>query len=78
MKKLLFTLLRMLLFLLVLFATMRIVFLAKYWTLVRMEEIPFAEISAADLTLPTWNIALFEVNVFPKSLSDSITTLFLL
>lgn len=44
MKKLLFTLLRMLLFLLVLFATMRIVFLAKYWTLVRMEEIPFAEI----------------------------------
>ena len=44
MKKLLFTLLKMLLFLLVLFATIRIVFLVKYWPLVRIEEIPFTEI----------------------------------
>lgn len=44
MKKLLFTLLKMLVFLLVLFATMRIVFLIKYWSLVELGEIPFAEI----------------------------------
>ena len=44
MKKLLLTLLKMLVFLLVLFATMRVVFLIKYWTLVELCEIPFKEI----------------------------------
>ena len=44
MKKLLFTLLKMLVFLLVLFATMRVVFLVKYWTLVKLGEISTAEI----------------------------------
>ena len=34
----------MLVFLLVLFATMRTIFLVKYWTLVELSEIPFAEI----------------------------------
>ncbi|MBO5853522.1 MAG: hypothetical protein J6Q61_02165, partial [Bacteroidales bacterium] len=44
MKKLLFTLLKMLVFLLVLFASMRIVFVIKYWSLITLGEIPFAEI----------------------------------
>ena len=44
MKKLLFTLLKMLVFLLVLFATMRIVFLVKYWALVRLGDISAVEI----------------------------------
>ena len=44
MKKLLFTLLKMLAFLLVLFASMRIVFVIKYWSLITLGEIPFAEI----------------------------------
>jgi phosphoglycerol transferase MdoB-like AlkP superfamily enzyme len=44
MKKLLFTLLKMMVFLLVLFASMRIVFVMKYWSLVAVDEIPFGEI----------------------------------
>lgn len=44
MKKLLFTLLKMMVFLLVLFALMRIVFVMKYWSLVAVDEIPFGEI----------------------------------
>ena len=44
MKKLLFTLLKMMAFLLVLFASMRIVFVMKYWSLVTVDEIPFGEI----------------------------------
>ena len=44
MKKLLFTLLKMMAFLLVLFASMRIVFVMKYWSLVAVDEIPFGEI----------------------------------
>lgn len=44
MKKLLFTLLKMQVLLLVLFATIRVVFVAKYWTLAELSEIPFAEI----------------------------------
>jgi phosphoglycerol transferase MdoB-like AlkP superfamily enzyme len=44
MKKLLFTLLKMMVFLLVLFASMRFVFVMKYWSLVAVDEIPFGEI----------------------------------
>jgi phosphoglycerol transferase MdoB-like AlkP superfamily enzyme len=44
MKKLLFTLLKMMVFLLVLFASMRIVFVMKYWSLVAVDEIPLGEI----------------------------------
>lgn len=44
MKKLLFTLLKMMVFLLVLFASMRIVFVMKYWSLVAIDEIPLGEI----------------------------------
>lgn len=44
MKKIFFTLLKMLVFLLVLFATMRVVFLFKYWSLVAWDDIPFVEI----------------------------------
>ena len=44
MKKTWITLLKMLLFLLVLFATMRIVFIVKYWSLVTLSETPFVEI----------------------------------
>lgn len=44
MKKIWVTLLKMLVFLLVLFATMRIVFLLKYWSLVTLGEIPVGEI----------------------------------
>lgn len=44
MKKYWITLLKMLAFLLVLFATMRIVFLIKYWSLVTLGEIPFGVI----------------------------------
>ena len=44
MKKTLLTLLKMLVFLLVLFASMRIVFVVKYWSLVTLGEIPFGEI----------------------------------
>ena len=44
MKKLLFTLSKMLVFLLVLFALMRIVFLVKYWSLVTLGGISFVEI----------------------------------
>ena len=44
MKKILLTLLKMMVFLLVLFATMRVIFLMKYWTLVELGEIPFKEI----------------------------------
>lgn len=44
MKKIWFTLLKMLLFFLVLFATMKIIFIVRYWSLITIEEIPFAEI----------------------------------
>lgn len=44
MKKIWVTLLKMLVFLLSLFATMRIIFLIKYWSLVSLGEIPFLEI----------------------------------
>ena len=44
MKKLLLTLFKMLVLLLVLFAVMRAIFVAKYWTLVELSEISFAEI----------------------------------
>ena len=44
MKKYWITLLKMFIFLLVLFAAMRIVFLIKYWSLVTIGEIPFGEI----------------------------------
>ena len=44
MKKYWITLLKMLVFLLVLFATMRIIFLIKYWSLVTLAEIPFDEL----------------------------------
>ena len=44
MKKFLITLLKMLVFLLVLFTTMRIIFLIKYWTLVTLGGIPFGVI----------------------------------
>ena len=44
MKKILFTLSKMLVFLLVLFATMRIIFCIKYSTLIALSEIPFVEI----------------------------------
>jgi len=44
MKKIWVTLLKMLVFLLVLFATMRVIFIVKYWSLVTLGEIPFKEI----------------------------------
>ena len=44
MKKLLFTLLKMMGFLLVLFALMRMIFVIKYWSLITVDEIPFMEI----------------------------------
>lgn len=44
MKKIWFTLLKMMAFLLVLFASMRLMFLIKYWSLVKLGEIPFGEI----------------------------------
>ena len=44
MKKIGLTLLKMLLFLLILFATMRVMFLVKYWSLIELAEIPFVEI----------------------------------
>ena len=44
MKKILFTLLKMLVFLLALFATMRIIFCIKYSTLITLSGIPFSEI----------------------------------
>lgn len=44
MKKLLLTLLKMMVFFLVLFAAMRIIFVVKYWSLVTLGEIPFVEI----------------------------------
>lgn len=44
MRKIWFTLLKMFLFFLVLFATMRIVFIVRYWSLVTLGNIPFVEI----------------------------------
>ena len=44
MKKILLTLLKMLALLLVMFATMRIIFVIKYWSLITLGEIPFGEI----------------------------------
>lgn len=44
MKKIGITLLKMMVFLLVLFATMRIIFVIKYWSLVSFDNIPFKEI----------------------------------
>lgn len=44
MKKFWVTLSKMLVFFMVLFATMRIIFLIKYWSLVKLDGIPFVEI----------------------------------
>lgn len=44
MKKIWLTLIKMLIFLLVLFTSMRIIFLLNYWNLVEVEKIPFTEI----------------------------------
>ena len=44
MKKIWITLLKMFIFFLLLFATMRMIFLIKYWSLVKLSAIPFGEI----------------------------------
>ena len=44
MKKVVYTLFKMLIFLLLLFAFMRVVFLANYWHLVKIESIPYVKI----------------------------------
>lgn len=44
MRKILVTLLKMMIFLLVLFASVRVVFLVKYWSLIKLDEIPFGEV----------------------------------
>lgn len=57
MKKIWFTLLKMFVFLLVLFATMRIIFLINYWSLVTIEEIPFGVILKGFLSALPLDIA---------------------
>jgi phosphoglycerol transferase MdoB-like AlkP superfamily enzyme len=44
MKKIFITLFKMMILLLVLFASLRVVFVVKYWSLVTLDEIPFVEI----------------------------------
>ena len=57
MKKLWVTLLKMFVFLLVLYTTMRIVFLVNYWSLVKLGEIPFGEIMKGFLSALPLDIA---------------------